>query len=214
MKHSVSGLILTVALLWPAAATAQEEVTLSIRGVIERRAHLYQTPGPIGVVLAHQSGYDAESWTALANRLKEAGATSIALESVSSEDVSAGIDFLRQLGKQRIVLIGASIGGAAAQRAAFDKGEAQAELVILLGTAEGDMSDVANVDKVFIVSEQDFFRARTQSSFRKAADPKELVILPGSAHGQDMFDEPFGEQLTTLILSRIARQNARNATPR
>ncbi|WP_156958599.1 hypothetical protein [Labrenzia sp. DG1229] len=185
------------------AAHAQEDVTLSIRNVIERQALFYDASGSTGVVLIHQSGYDAASWTGIAIQLQEAGVASISLESVSVEDVKSGIDFLRQQGKRRIVLIGASIGGAAAQGAALHKGEVQADLVVLLGTAHGDMSDAVGVDKLFLVTERDFFRARTHSSFKQASEPKELAIYPGSAHGQDMFKEDFVDDLIKRILARV-----------
>lgn len=203
MRQLANGFGLVVLTFWISVAHSQEVVSLSIRDVIERQAHWYDAPGMTGAVLVHQSGYDAESWVEVGRRLQEAGVASIALESVSEEDVRSGIDFLRQGGKQRIVLIGASIGGAAAQGAALHKGNAQADLVILLGTAHGDMSDAVDVDKLFIVTENDFFRARTRSSYEQASDPKELAVYPGSAHGQDMFNEDFGDDLFGRILNRI-----------
>ncbi|MCV0423935.1 MAG: hypothetical protein K5905_00540 [Roseibium sp.] len=213
MKHVVKAMVLAVTMFGASAACAQENITLSIRGVIERQAHLYEASGGTGAVLAHQSGYDAASWRDFANRLQKAGVTALALESVSGEDVGSGIDFLRQLGKRRIVLIGASIGGAAVQSAAWDKGEAQADLVILLGTAEGNMADAVDVDKLFVVSEGDFFRARTHSSFQKASEPKELMVYPGSAHGQDLFNDVFGEKLAKLLLSKIAAVDSAKPVP-
>jgi len=101
------------------------------------------------------------------------------------------------------VLIGASFGGAAVQRAATQPDAGKVDTVILLGTAEGDMSDAIGVGKLFIVSGSDFFMPRTHSSFHKATEPKELLIYPGAAHGQDMFDEYFGEALTLFMLDRI-----------
>ncbi len=182
---------------------AQETVTLSIRGVIDRPALLFQTDGPSGVVLVHQAGYHADSWTSFAEQLKAAGITSIALHSTSSEDVETGIEFLQQLGKQRISLIGASIGGGAVQRVVSSGDLDVVHLVVLLGTADGNMADVADIDKLFVVSEGDFASARTHSSFEKASDPKELLVYPGVAHGQEMFLEEYGPELVEIILAAI-----------
>lgn len=203
MTQILKFLLLAAVAFWMPTAHAQEDVTLSIRNVIERQALFHKAPGSTGVVFVHQSGNDAASWADIAIQLQEAGVASISLESVSVEDVKSGIDFLRQRGKRRIVLIGASLGGAAAQGAALHKGEVLADLVILLGTAHGDMSDAVGVDKLFIVTERDFFRARTHSSFKQASEPKELAIYPGSAHGQDMFNEDFSDDLIKRILARV-----------
>ncbi len=203
MRHLRVGCVLVAMACWATATSAQERITLSIRDVIERSALLFNSSGDTGVVLAHQSGSEAASWSKFAKRMQAAGVGSIALESISEEDVQSGIAFLRQLGKQRIVLIGASLGGAAVQSAATQPDEGMVDTVILLGTAEGDMSDAVGVDKFFVISEGDFFAPRTHASFQKASEPKELLTFPGTAHAQDMLNETYGEELIQFLLNRI-----------
>ncbi len=185
------------------AAQAQDSVTLSIRDVITRQALYYDAGGTRGVVLVHQSGYDAASWSDVALRFRTAGISSIALESTSHEDVQSGIDFLRAQGVREITLMGASIGGGSVQRAVSEGDAGEVAHVVLLGTAAGSMQDVPDVTKLFVVSEGDFFRAQTHASFSKAAAPKELLVYPGAAHGQDMFTTTYGDELMAIILAVV-----------
>lgn len=190
--------------LFAAPLQAQGVVTLTIRDVIERQALHFPTSGDTGVVLVHQSGLDAASWTEFGRFLQQDGLASIALESTSREDVEAGIGFLIRRGKQRVVLIGASIGGGAVQSAASRDETGAVVLAILLGTATGNMSDNHETEKLFVVSEGDFFSAQTYASFDNAAEPKDLLVYPGAAHGQEMLEQDYGAELARLLLDRIA----------
>lgn len=187
-------------------SNAQDTISLTIRGVIERQALYFQSRGETGAVLVHQSGFDAESWDEFATLLQKEGIASLALESTSLEDVQSGIRFLSRHDKQHIVLIGASIGGGAVQSAASTDKTGVVKLAILLGTATGNMNDDHETEKLFIVTENDFFSAQTYSSFEKAAEPKELMVYSGSAHGQEMFKEEYGMDLIRIILRRIGAQ--------
>lgn len=182
---------------------AQEAINLTIREVIERPALHFPSGGDTGFVLVHQSGLDAESWAEVATLLQQEGFASFALESTSREDVQSGIAFLEKHGKQRIALIGASIGGAAVQSATSHDKTGVIKLAILLGTARGNMSEDHKTEKLFMVTENDFFSAQTFASFEIAAEPKELLVFPGAAHGQEMFSEEYGADLVRILLKRV-----------
>ncbi len=204
MRHFKHTLVCAITALMVAPLFGQDVVTLSIRDVIERQALLFPADGDTGVLLAHQSGKDAQSWAGFAQRLQDEGYASIALESISTEDVMSGVEHLRQAGKTRIALIGGSIGGGGIQSAVSKGVPSEVVLVVLLGTASGNMAEANSIEKLFVITENDFFSAQTYSSYDKAADPKDLVVYPGKAHGQEMFDEPYGPQLVDLILRALA----------
>ncbi|MBA2758614.1 MAG: hypothetical protein H0U38_02880, partial [Chloroflexia bacterium] len=71
--------------------------------------------GPRAVLLAHGAAYDAASWTEQAEVMQEAGFTVLSLESISSETVAAGIEWLQaEQDANGVVVIGASAGGGGA----------------------------------------------------------------------------------------------------
>jgi len=183
--------------------TAQEKITLSIRDVLQRPALHFPALGKKGSVLVHQSGWSADSWTPLAERLQQHGVSSVSLVFASSDDVLAAVEFLRANGSEDITLIGASIGGGAALQALRRDAQQRISNVILLGTSEGDSSEAVGIPKLFVVSENDFFAGRTHASYAKASSPKRLILYPGSAHGQEMLDAPYGESLVAEILATI-----------
>jgi dienelactone hydrolase len=150
--------------------------------------------GPGGVVLAHQRGSNLCEWLSFARRLASQGYSTLAFDFTPSldlgESVAAAAEELRRRGGRRVVLAGASMGGTASLVAArsapgvvgvvslsgpevfgnLDAGEAVRglEAPLLLLAAKGD----------------GHFPADARTLFRQArSDDKELVLLPGSAHG-------------------------------
>ncbi|WP_162651301.1 hypothetical protein [Lentilitoribacter sp. Alg239-R112] len=198
MRYSFFAVCALAALLC-APAAAFEKIDLTIRDVMTRSALLFAAEGTKAAILVHQSGKDAASWGRFAEQLQTSGIETLALESVATEDIDAGIDFLTAKGKSQFVLVGASIGGGAAQNV-FGKRDADGIThLILLGTVRGDTARAVGVKKLFIVTENDFFSQQTHTSFQKASEPKKLVIFPGNAHAQDMFEQDYGDDLTATI---------------
>ena len=185
------------------SAVAQETITLTIRDVLERPALYFPAPSNQATVLVHQSGWSADSWAPLAKRLQHQNISSVSLMFASSEDVLAAVQYLHDAGSEEITLIGASIGGGASMQALRRNSEDVIDNIILLGTSEGDTSEATATPKLFVVSEHDFFAGRTHASYAKASEPKRLIVYPGSAHGQEMLDSPYAEQLIAEILAVI-----------
>lgn len=188
-------------------AYSQEHVTLVLRDVIERTALFFSGNRPQAAIFIHQSGLDAESWTLMAKELQSMGVGSLPLESTSSEDILAAIEFLKKKSYKRIRLVGASIGGGSAMQAIQKDQTGVVDTIILLGTAKGDLSGISKVQKLFVVSKGDFFAARTYRSFEKASEPKELLVLEGSEHGQEMLEGPEGHQLKSKLFSLLLDQS-------
>jgi pimeloyl-ACP methyl ester carboxylesterase len=196
--------LLSLALLPANFAWAEERVMLDIRGVIERPALLFAADTQKAVVLAHQSGLDAGSWRRFAERLLQEGITSVALQSISSDDVLAAITLLEHRGQTDITLIGASIGGGAIIQALSRHDAVSVQRVILLATADGRALQSATRKKLFVVAMDDFFAARTYSSFNKAAEPKILIEYTGFEHGQELLAGPNGGDLLRAILDFVS----------
>jgi pimeloyl-ACP methyl ester carboxylesterase len=175
-------------------ATSQdgEIVQLSVEG--EMLDGIVVGDGRAGAVLAHQRGSNLCEWLPYAKRLAGRGYSALAFDfsnSVSLPDsVTAAAEELRRRGAQRIVLAGASMGGTASLVAArsvrgvvgvvslsgpelysdLDAGAAvrSLEVPVLLFAARGD----------------GHFPADARRLYRQAqSDDKELVLLPGAAHG-------------------------------
>jgi dienelactone hydrolase len=180
-----------------------QTVTLSIRGVIERPALWSNAGGTKAVVLMHQSGATPQSWELLAQSFQSAGISSVAPLITSDEDVVAAVEFLEAQGATDLTLLGASMGGGAVQQAVDRLEPDRIDRVILLATATGRPLTSPDVPKLFIHARQDFFVGRSIRSFEKAAEPKILVELTGSLHGQELLQGQDGKFVEQLILSFI-----------
>ncbi|MFN3238926.1 MAG: alpha/beta hydrolase family protein [Pseudomonadales bacterium] len=202
MQSHILGLVLIFSLASAQQSAAQETVQLNIRDVMERPADLYEVESSVsGVVMVPQSGLKADSWKALARQLNAQSISALALNFTSVEDVSTGIDFLLSSGVKDIGLIGGSVGGASILKLINKNEYPQVRWAIFLGTGDGNSIESENVRKIFVVAENDMFAGQTYSSFRKASEPKELIVLSGSEHGQNLFDGPQKERLERHIFS-------------
>jgi pimeloyl-ACP methyl ester carboxylesterase len=106
-------------------------------------------------------------------------------------DVLAAVHYLRKEGATTVAVVGASFGGAAAASAAVEEPGAIDRLV-LLGATPDPPDEKLVTRKLYIATRDDANAAGPrlpglQAHFAKAPEPKELVVLPGSAHAQFMF---------------------------
>ena len=186
---------------------------------------LFLSQGDTAVVFAHMAGEnDQQNWIPYAEYIARRGFTALTFDFrcygesecggsgsssvLLSQDLGAAINFLRKQGIERIVCIGASMGGRGCVNVAFD--QKLAGLVIVAGTGSSDpdrqnLEDALNPDmpKLFIVSENDHVTDRTlvlTRLYESAPDPKTLKIYSGSAHGTELFDSQHGQSLRNLIL--------------
>ena len=120
-------------------------------------------------------------------------------------DVLAAIDYLRQSGTSQVAVVGASFGGWAAARAAVRAPGAIDRLVLLAASSVDDAERLSG-RKLFIVSREDFSGGgalrlpEIQAQYERAPEPKELVILEGSAHAQYLFETDQAERLWRVIM--------------
>jgi hypothetical protein len=108
-------------------------------------------------------------------------------------------------GAQDRVSIPAPDGGAAAQ-ASIDARPGEIDRIVLLAHMPVSAPEGMRGRKLFIVSRDDpgpggtprLVRIRDQ--YERASDPKELIVLDGSAHAQFIFDTAQGDRLMQEIL--------------
>jgi pimeloyl-ACP methyl ester carboxylesterase len=177
--------------------------------------------GERGVVLAHGGRFNKESWEKQAQALMKAGFRVLAIDfrgrgqshgppSKSGEDgaeydVLAAVHYLRKTGAKTVSVVGASFGGEAAADASIDAQPGEIDRLVLLAAWTERSPERMKGRKLFIVARDDANDdgsrlPKIRANYEKAAGPKELVILDGSAHAQFIFATDQGERLMREIL--------------
>jgi dienelactone hydrolase len=202
---------------------AQEAVTFSAPDGYRLHADLYGK-GDRAVVLAHGGRFTKESWRKQAEVLAGAGFRVLAIDfrgygqSVPGSqtpgsqtedwkhypDVLSAVRYLHNAGAKSVSIVGASMGGDAAGDASSESNPGEIDRIILLGAEGGDSPERMRGRKLFIVSRDDQSGDGPRlpgisESYRKAHEPKKLVILDGSAHAQFIFETDQGPRLMQII---------------
>ncbi len=208
-----------VFLMMPMASSFAEEeiswreVTFSSPDGGSVSADLYGR-GDHGVVLAHGRIFDKESWRPLALRLEQEGLMALPIDfrgygsSQSGEqegalynDVLAAITYLRDSGVKKVSVIGGSMGGGAAARAAVESEVGDIDRLILLSPVPVEHPEAIRADSIlYVVSAEEGMFAAVESQYEKAPEPKRLEILAGDAHAQHIFKTSLGPGLTEFIV--------------
>jgi pimeloyl-ACP methyl ester carboxylesterase len=163
--------------------------------------------GDTGVVLAHMRPADQTSWFPLATKLAASGEYTVLtfdfrgfgastgdkeFDRVDT-DLQAALRYMREeLGRRRVFLVGASMGGSAALIVAAR--EPVAGVVSISSPALLQEVDALSVvsrissPKLFIASDDDLNAERSLEQFwQQATEPKEREVYDGDAHGTDLF---------------------------
>ena len=179
--------------------------------------------GDRAVVLAHGGRFNKESWKPQAESLAAAGFRVLALDfrgygqsrgqgqedplsAPLQYDVLAAVRYLRKTNAKTVSVVGGSMGGSAAADASIEAQPGEIDrLVLLAGWASGPPEKLKG-RKLFIVTRDDrsgdgqLRLSKIRAQFERAPEPKELVILEGSAHAQFIFQTAQGERLMREIL--------------
>ena len=142
---------------------------------------------------------------------RESGATDEDELQKFVEDARAAINFVREQGAEKIILVGASLGGLASAKLVV---ESQASGLVVLASPpsipqwgfEIDSADLhTDIPKLFITAENDTTISAddTRALHDLAAGPKEWQTYPGTAHGTDLFEGESGPELQQRILEFI-----------
>lgn len=210
-----------VALLLSGDAAAQNTVSFPTEdgGVVY--ADIYGE-GDRAVVLAHGGRFNKESWEKQARTLAAAKFRVLALDfrgygksrgpgqsdpmnAPLHLDVLAAVRYLRKTGAKSVSVVGGSMGGGAAGDASIASRPGEIDRLVLLGAAPNDPADKLKSSTLFIVARDDASGdgprlPRIREQYEKAPEPKELIILDGSAHAQSLFQTDQADRLMREIL--------------
>jgi len=122
-------------------------------------------------------------------------------------DVLVGLAYLESLGKERIVLVGHSFGGAVVLNAGVISDAVIAVAALSSQTAGADMVSRLSPKPVIFIHGQDdeVLPARcSQDLHARAGEPKELILYPGCLHGLDQCREALDRDLTRWLRHVLA----------
>ncbi len=223
--HTLRAVLAILVLAGPGAAQELVSFPTDDGGVVY--ADLYGC-GERGVVLAHGGRFTKESWAEQAQALSKAGFLTLAIDfrgrgqsrggsgaapgdDGAHYDVLAAVRYLHRRGAQRVSVVGASFGGEAAARASVEAAPGVIDRIVLIAHSPINEPERIKGRILFITSRNDVSGSGTlrlpsiRDQYERAPDPKELVILSGSAHAQHMFSTDQGPRLLSEILRFLSQ---------
>lgn len=210
----------------PPTPAAPRAVAFAASDGVQLSGTLYGA-GATAVVLSNMGDNDPAPWEAFAPQLAKRGYQVLtykyryptnashfdsAMANHTLDDLRGAIAFVRGAGAQRLVLVGASLGGmATAKAAAVEKPVAMIIMAAPVDLAEFDYHvtpselQSAAVPKLFIGSADDRIVpfTDTERMFELATDPKELHSYPGAAHGVQLFAGEHADDLAQRLVMFI-----------
>lgn len=193
-------------------------------------ADVYGT-GDRGVVLAHGGRFRKESWQPQAEQLATAGFHVLAFDfrgfgqshgpgdkdmftAPMHLDVLAAVRYLQKNGAKTVAVIGGSFGGGAAADASSASPPGEINRLILLASEGNGPAEKIKAPLLEIVARDDASEdgprlPRIRAWFDKAPQPKELIVLDGSAHAQFLFQTDQADRVMKEILRFLSASNLR-----
>lgn len=174
------------------------------------------------MVLVHGGRFDKDSWDEQARELAAAGFRALAIDlrgvgrsrgpgdkdmfsAPFHRDVLAAARYLKSLGVTTVSAVGGSLGGWAAGDAMVEA-PGEIDRLVMIGSEGSGKPEHMRGRKLFIVSRDDLGSGdiprlpKIREHFERATEPKELIVLDGSAHAQFIFPTAQGERLMREIL--------------
>ncbi len=214
-------LFIGVAFLVVASAAAQNTVSFPTEDGGLVYADVYGE-GDRDVVLAHGGQFSKESWKKQAQTLAAAKFRVLAIDfrgydksrgpgdsdpmdAPLYQDVLAAVRYLRRTGATTESVVGASMGGWAAGDASINSRPGEIDRLVFLGSAPSGPADKLKCPSLFIVARNDSSGdgprlPGIREQYEKAPEPKELIILEGSAHAQFLFQTDQADRVLSEIL--------------
>lgn len=202
-------------------APAQQSVSFSTQDGGRIYANLLGS-GTRGVVLAHGGQFRKESWATQARTLGAGGFRVLAIDfrgfgksrgpgqadfdnAPFHEDVLAAVHYLKAHGARTVSVVGGSFGGSAAGDASIQAARGEIDRIVFLGAAPNLPAEGLKSRSLFLVARDD---ANTggprlpgiREQYEKAPQPKELIVLDGSAHAQFLFQTDQAERVMREIV--------------
>jgi pimeloyl-ACP methyl ester carboxylesterase len=205
----VSLRFVVIVLFATSVAVAQQAVSFPTSDGGRICADLYGQ-GTRGVVLAHGGRFNKESWKEQAQELVARGFRVLAIDfrgfgcstgpgqsdfdhAPFANDVLAAVRYLKANGAGTVSVVGGSFGGSAAGDASIESAPGEIDRVVLLGGAPNLSAEKLKSRSLFIVARDDTSGSGgprlpgIRAQYERAPQPKELIVLDGSAHAQFLF---------------------------
>lgn len=175
--------------------------------------------GEQAIVLAHGAVFNKESWNNLAKILADNGITVLAInfrgygkstvgkeKNALYQDILGAIRFLHKLKSiKKVSVLGASMGGGAAAKAAIASTPGELNKLILLSPVPVQHPEKLQNNIFYIVSKNEPMFTQIKTQYEKAAKPKRLLIIEGNAHAQHIFKTDQAETITQAILDFLKK---------
>jgi pimeloyl-ACP methyl ester carboxylesterase len=214
-------LAILAALFLAGSAVSQQTVSFPTEdgGVVF--ADLYGT-GDKAVVLAHGGRFNKESWAPQAKQLVAAGFEVLAIDfrgygkshgpgdkdpmdAPLQLDVLAAVRYLHKAGAKSVSIVGGSMGGGAAGAASIASQPGEIDRIVFLGSAPDGPADKLKSRSLFIVARYDTSGdgprlPGIRAQYEKTPQPKEMIVLDGSAHAQYLFQTDQADRVMREIL--------------
>jgi pimeloyl-ACP methyl ester carboxylesterase len=217
---------MSLAFVLAALAAAQETVSFSAEDGGQVCADLYGQ-GTRAVLLAHGGRFKKESWREQAGSLVSEGFRVLAIDfrgfgcstgpsqanfdhAPFEKDVIAAVRYLKAHGAKTVSVVGGSFGGAAAGDASIKSAPGEIDRIVFLGAAPNLSAEKLKSRTLFIVARDDANDSGRRlpgirAQYEKAPQPKELVVLNGSAHAQFLFQTDQGPRVMQEILRFLSK---------
>ena len=218
------GVLLAAILAGSAAALpvqAQAPVTFRTEDGASIEADHYGS-GMRGVVLAHGGRFDKGSWGPQAHALAGDGFQVLAFnfrgkgasygpgdaDPYSAPlylDVLGAVAWLRQHGARSVAVVGGSMGGTAAAEAAARTGAGVIDRIVLLASPTGPEPRFMQGCKLFVIADNDTTASgaprlvKIREQYELVPEPKRMLVIPGTAHAQALFDTDEGVKVLSEI---------------
>jgi pimeloyl-ACP methyl ester carboxylesterase len=209
------GLIVTL------IAAAQQTVSFPTEDGGRVCADVYGV-GTRAVILAHGGRFTKESWRGQASVLVSDGFKVLAIDfrgvgcssgpgekdfdhAPFENDVLAAVHYFKIRGAKTVSVVGGSFGAGAAGDASIKSAPGEIDRIVFLGGAPNLSAEKLHSRSLFIVARDDANDAgprlpNIRAQYEKAPQPKELIILDGSAHAQFLFQTNQSDRTMREIL--------------
>jgi pimeloyl-ACP methyl ester carboxylesterase len=200
--------VVPLALLFATLAVAQHTISFPAEDGGRICADLYGQ-GTRAVVLAHGGRFNKESWREQAHDLASKGFQILAIDfrgfgcstgpgqsdfdhAPFANDVLAAVRYMKANGAKTVSIVGGSFGGSAAGDASIKSAPGEIDRIVFLGAAPNLSAEKLKSRALFIVARDDRNDSGPRlpgirAQYEKAPQPKELIVLDGSAHAQFLF---------------------------
>jgi pimeloyl-ACP methyl ester carboxylesterase len=213
--------VLPLALVLTKLVTAQQTISFPTQDGGQICADLYGGADR-AVVLAHGGRFSKESWKDQARTLVSARFRVLAIDfrgfgcskgpgqadfdnAPFENDVLAAVHYLKTHGVKTVSVVGGSFGGDAAGDASIKSVQGEIDRIVFLGAAPNLPAEKLKSRALFIVARDDSNGAGLRlpgirAQYDKAPQPKELIVLEGSAHAQFLFQTEQSDRVMREIL--------------